>query len=161
MTVSANPIYPKRITIGKVECIMRQYEYSEVDIEFVDKAVQTPTPKVASAKRDRIDRRIKQSAERRNTTSFIPYIRKIVQSSPAMEHLTISQQAMQEVNDLLHDVMQNLSTEAGEMCHQVKRKTLLAKDIQAATKLSFPPSMYEASRKYAHKRLSKFKQSRK
>lgn len=148
----------KLVTFGKVECIMRQY--METSREFVDKAEQTHSKRVPSGRRSRVDRRVKQAARRRNTTSFIPYIRRVMQSS-ALGNLTISQKAMQEVDELMHSVMQNISAEAGEICHQVKRKTLLAKDIQAATQLSFPPTIYEMSRQHAHQALSEFKHSRK
>lgn len=98
----------------------------------------------------------KRANKRRNTSSFIPYIRRMVQSNP--DRLSISKRAIRDLNQLLLSVMKQISTEAGDMTGIVGRKTLLATDIGAASKLIMPPSMFETAEQFAHQAMSKIRQ---
>lgn len=105
----------------------------------------------------RVDRTRGRASKRRNTTSFIPYIRRMVHSHPETQDLSISSQAIQALNDLMHDVMHGLSTTAGEMSAKVKRKTLLPEDIEAASKIVLPTELFEMANMLAHQALTNFK----
>lgn len=100
----------------------------------------------------------KRANKRRNTSSFIPYIRRMVQSNP--DRLSISKRAVRDLNQLLVGVMQKISTEAGDMTGIVGRKTLLATDIGAASKLIMPPTMFETAEQCAHKALSNIRHTK-
>lgn len=146
-----------RVMIGGVECICRCPVHD--NNEFVDNSSQTHSKHVSFASIDRVDRTNRLTYKRRNTSSFSPYIRRLVHTSAATKDLSISQQAIHELNELLHSVMDQLSTEAGKLSRRVNQKTLLPKDIQAASKLTFPPLKYEKANMYALQALFKFKQT--
>lgn len=146
--------YRPRVMIGSVECICRCPVYERTD--FSDEFAQTES-KISHVKL--ADRPLGLTSKRRNTKSFIPYIRQMVHASPNIRHLSISQQATHELNELLHDVMDKLSTEAGIMSRQANRNTLLPLDIQAASMIVLPGNKFRGSKKQAHQALSEFRQS--
>lgn len=154
-----SPKKRSRVMIGGMECICRCPVHDGV--EYAHGSAQTQSSHVQFGKNDRVERMYKMASKRRNTTSFIPYIRRLVHSSPATRELSISEQASHDLNELLHNVMVELSTKAGVMCRQVHRKTLQPMDIQAASMLTFPPSIFAEAKEHAHLALSKFNQTTK
>mmetsp|Transcript_8588 Transcript_8588/g.16887 ORF Transcript_8588/g.16887 Transcript_8588/m.16887 type:complete len:137 (-) Transcript_8588:59-469(-) len=52
--------------------------------------------------------------------------------------LRISKKSMSIMESLLHDLFDKISSEAGNLCKQNKRKTLSARDIDTAVRLLFP-----------------------
>lgn len=154
-----SPTKRSRVMIGGMECICRCPVHDGV--EYAHGSAQTQSPHVQFGKIDRVDRTNGMAYRRRDTTSFIPYIRRMVHSSRATRELSISEQATHDLNELLHNVMDQLSTKAGEMCRQVHRKTLQPTDIQAASMLTFPPTTFTNAKTHAHQALTKFKQTTK
>lgn len=152
-----SPTKRSRVMIGGMECICRCPVHDGVENDHG--SAQTKSSHVKFGKNDRVDRTYKMANKRRNTTSFIPYIRRLVHSSPATREFSISEQASHDLNELLHNVMDDLSTRAGEMCRQVHRKTLQPTDIQSASMLTFPPSIFAEAKQHAHLALAKFKHS--
>lgn len=154
-----SPTKRSRVIVGGVECICRCPIHDAV--EYADESAQTQPSHVQFRNSDRVDRINGLTYKRRNTTSFMPYIRRMVHSSPATRELSISEQATHDLNELLHNVMDQISTKAGEMCRQVHRKTLQPMDIQAASMLTFPPTKFQKAKLHAHQALTKFKQTTK
>lgn len=162
-----------RVIVGGMECICRfsgcplhgNIEHADPDhtipdqphIDFAEVDDNThgamrPNFPLRSSRVDRIRGR---ASRRRNTSSFIPYIRRMVHSMPATQNLSISGQALQALNDLMNDVMNDLSTKAGKICSKVNRKTLLPKDMQAASKIALPANLFEEANTKAYQALSK------
>lgn len=130
-------------------------DFAELDnnnTHHADEAIMPNLPSQTS----RVDRIRGRASRRRNTSSFIPYIRRMVHSMPATQNLSISGQALQALNDLMSNVMDDISTKAGKMCSKVNRKTLLPKDMQAASKIALPTKLFEEANTKAYQALSKF-----
>lgn len=76
---------------------------------------------------------------RRNTGSFSLYIYRVLkQIHPTA---AISKKGIQVVDDMVHDILDRLSEEAGRMARQSDRSALLPSDVQAAVRLVLPPEL--------------------
>ena len=91
---------------------------------------------------------------RKNHESYNIYIYKVLKQ--VHPEIGVSKRAMQVLNCFVQDIFDRICTEAGNCTQYAKKKTLGAREIQAATSLVLPGELAKHAVSEGNKSVNKF-----
>jgi histone H2B len=110
------------------------------------KSAKAKTPKEKGAKKGR--------GKRKSTQAWSSYIFKVLKQ--VHSDTGISKKAMLIVNSFVNDVFERLSSEAGKLVRTNKGKTLSAREVQTAVRLTLPGELAKHAQAEGTKAVAKF-----
>jgi histone H2B len=129
--------------------------HSVLDLSNMGKVTKTETKKndVKSSVAESVG---KPSSRRRknNMSSFDSYIYRVLKQ--VHPNHGISRKGMMVMNSLCSDMFERVCQEAACISRYGKRNTLTAKDVQTATHLIFPGSLYDHARSAGVQSVARF-----
>ncbi|XP_054327896.1 histone H2B type F-M-like isoform X1 [Pongo pygmaeus] len=88
-------------------------------------------------------RRGRRGSRRRHANcrgdSFAPYFPRVLKQ--VHQGLSLSQEAVSVMDSMVHDILDRIATEAGQLARYTKRVTITSRDIQMAVRLLLPGKM--------------------
>ncbi|XP_055232803.1 histone H2B type F-M [Gorilla gorilla gorilla] len=92
-------------------------------------------------------RRRRRGSRRRHTNrhgdsfgdSFAPYFPRVLKQ--VHQGLSLSQEAVSVMDSMIHDILDRITTKAGQLARYTKRVTITSRDIQMAVRLLLPGKM--------------------
>ena len=97
----------------------------------------------------------KKAGSRKPKRTYGRYIAKILKAASPKAKLTLSSSAARVLNSFAVDVIDRLATEAASVARAHKKRTLAAKEMQLATRLTLPAELAKHSMAEATKSVAR------
>jgi len=100
------------------------------------------------------ERNIRKEKKRVNTTSFASYIYKVLKQ--VHPDTGISKKSMVIMDSFVHDLFEQIATEAGRLARYNKKSTISSREIQTAVRLVLPGELAKHAVSEGTKAVTKY-----